>query len=268
MSYKSLSTEERIAPFLALLEARYLPLLLAVAHQAYTMHLWLWHGSDKSYPALFFSIIGALGYESIYVGAIAWTVEGRTSPWTWVTSTAALIFSVAVAVYVYWDMQGYAALLHAGFPIVGFCYTMALHSQQQQAIAEQVAPAIEAPLPASLPKPIKAPAPVQPQEVPISAPIVAPVSALLESLVANIEPAAGIAPKKPQRVTSKRVERPAVSGITKKSRVVAMLNEHGDLKDSELYELLPDISPSSIRVHASEWRNQRKEQVAATNGSH
>jgi hypothetical protein len=246
--YKSLTTEERVAPFLALLEARYAPLLCSVAPQSYAVFLWLWEGSNGSWAAFLFSILGALGYESVYVGAIAWTLEGRKSAWTWATSFVALGFSVLVAGYVYYDTQGWWALLHSGFPLVGFCYTMALHSQQQ---AQQP------------------PLPIQPQEQPIAAPIVAPApTALLESLVADIEPVAISAPKKKQRVTSDRVERPASSGITKKSRVVAMLNEHGDLKDSELYELLPDISQSSIRVHASEWRNQQKEQVAATNGSH
>lgn len=251
--YKPLSTQERIAPFLALLEARYLPLLLAVAHQAYTMHIWLWQGSDQSSAALFFSVIGALGYESIYVGAIAWTVEGKTSPWTWVTSVAALVFSVAVAVYVYWDSQGYAALLHAGFPIVGFCYTMALHHMQAQ--------------PATLPA-TESPQPIAP-----------PVPAALSLLQSDSEPVA------PLTVTSGSVlpdwlmdaahdmaapqEEPDTSKLHLSKRVPAILKNRPDISNAELYALLPGESQSSIRKYVSDWR---KEQLATTshngNGRH
>lgn len=65
---------------------------------------------------------------------------------------------------------------------------------------------------------------------------------------------------KPRKTVKK-----ASDGPTKRSRVRATLDEHGNLKDSELYELLPDIGQSSVRVHASEWR---KEQLMATNGKH
>lgn len=145
--YKPLSTQERVAPFLALLEARYAPLLCSVAPQAYAVFLWLWEGSNGTWAAFVFSILGALGYESVYVGAIAWTLEGRKSRWTWATSLVALGFSVLVAGYVYYDTQGWWALLHSGFPLVGFCYTMALHSQQEQMKQD----AIESPQPVALP---------------------------------------------------------------------------------------------------------------------
>lgn len=281
--YKPLTNEQRIAPFLALLEARYLPLLLAVAHQAYTMHLWLWHGSDQSYAALFFSIIGALGYESIYVGAIAWTVEGRTSPWTWITSAAALVFSVAVAVYVYWASQGYAALLHAGFPIVGFCYTMALHHMQTQAIAI-VAPVetpaeqpIEAPAPLPTPEPEPMPLPAGPDidftEVPADSSQEEeeqsrPVSFGLPDWLDGIDVEGEL-----ERIQAEEEEEqePPV-GLSLRAQVYAILNKRGNLKDGELYTLLPGKSQSSIRVNASDWRNgvplkKKKAEAATLNGN-
>lgn len=117
----------RLAPFLVLLEARYAPLLFAVAPQSYNVYLWLYNNSDRSLASFWFAVIGALGYESIYVGAIAWAEEGDAGWWTWGTAGIALLFSVAVAVFVHIE-QGYWSLLHAGFPLVSFCYTMQLHS--------------------------------------------------------------------------------------------------------------------------------------------
>lgn len=169
--YKPLSTQERVAPFLALLEARYAPLLCAVAPQSYAVFLWLWEGSNATWAAFIFSILGALGYEAVYVGAIAWTLEGRKSRWTWATSLVALGFSVLVAGYVYFDTQGWWALLHSGFPLVGFCYTMALHSQQEQARQD----AVESPQPVTLPiaPPAPAPLPAPQPAIKVAAPTLA-----------------------------------------------------------------------------------------------
>ena len=117
--------KQRLAPFLVLLEARYAPLLFAVAPQAYAVYLWLFPHPYDGWGEIF-AVIGAIGYEAVYVGAIAWAEEGRAGLWTWLTAAAALVFSIAVAVYVYLP-QGWWAALHAGFPIVAFCYTMQLH---------------------------------------------------------------------------------------------------------------------------------------------
>ena len=118
--------KERLAPFLMLLEARYAPLLFAVAPQAYAVYLWLlpvpYNGTGE-----FFAVMGGIGYEFIYVGAIAWAEEGRWSLWTWTTAVIALLFSMAVAYYVY-RYQGDWAWLHAGFPLVAFGYTMNMHA--------------------------------------------------------------------------------------------------------------------------------------------
>lgn len=122
--------KRRLSPFLALLDTRYLPLLFAVLPQAYAVYLWLWLGSNGSAEAHFFAIAGGIGYEFIYVGAIAWAEEQRRTRWTQGTAVAALLFAVAIAVYVYRD-QGAAAILHAGYPIVAFCYTMATHAPKR-----------------------------------------------------------------------------------------------------------------------------------------
>lgn len=122
-----LNVWERIRPFIALLDARYLPLLFAVSPQSYAVYRWLWIGSDRSNEAFVFAVLGALGYELIYVGAIAWTEHQTFNGWTRATAWTALFFSIAIAVYVYRD-QSYAAALHAGFPIVAFAYTMAMHT--------------------------------------------------------------------------------------------------------------------------------------------
>lgn len=118
--------KQRLAPFLILLEARYAPLLFAVAPQAYAVYLWLFP-QPYSITGEFFAVMGGIGYEFIYVGAIAWAEEGRWSFWTWATATIALLFSMAVAYHVY-EAQGGWAWLHSGFPLVAFCYTMNMHT--------------------------------------------------------------------------------------------------------------------------------------------
>lgn len=123
----------RLAPLIALLDAKYFPLLFAVAPQSYAVYLWLWRGSDGSDAASTFAIMGAIGYEFIYVGAIAWAEHGESTRWTWVTAGVALIFSIAVAVYVYQD-QSYWSILHAGFPLVAFCYTITMHVSGERAV--------------------------------------------------------------------------------------------------------------------------------------
>jgi hypothetical protein len=120
--------KQRLAPFLLLLEARYAPLLFAVAPQSYSVYLWLFP-LPYSLTGEVFAVLGALGFEFVYVGAIAWAEEGKAGMWTWVTAAIALLFSVAVAYYVY-RSQEWWALLHAGFPLVAFGYTMQLHGMR------------------------------------------------------------------------------------------------------------------------------------------
>src|SRR5512138_556033 len=92
--------KKRIAPFLALLDAKYAPLLFAVAPQAYSVYLWLFPNPYDGWGEIF-AIAGALGFEWVYVGAIAWAEEGKSSFWTWATAVVALVFSVAVAYHVH-----------------------------------------------------------------------------------------------------------------------------------------------------------------------
>lgn len=117
----------RVAPFLALLDARFLPLLLLGAPQSYNVYLWLvLSGSSHT-----FAVLGAAGFESAYIGVIAWAdsgTKGKQSGWMITAAIAALLFSVLVAVYVHMPSQGWWSLLHAGFPLVACLYTVAIHA--------------------------------------------------------------------------------------------------------------------------------------------
>ena len=120
----------------SLFTPRDIPLLFVVLPQAYTVALWQWEGragpltgaawSIGAWVALVFAILGGIGYEAIYVGAVAWArrITSRAAhAWAFLTALSALGFSVGVAVYVY-RAQGGAAWLHAGFPVVAFLYTV------------------------------------------------------------------------------------------------------------------------------------------------
>lgn len=134
----------RLAPFLMLLEARYAPLLFAVAPQAYAVYLWLLPHPYDGFGE-FFAVMGGIGYEFIYVGAIAWAEEERWSFWTWGTAVIALLFSMAVAYYVY-RSQGAWAWLHAGFPLVAFGYTMNMHAPARAVKAQEVESVLPSPV--------------------------------------------------------------------------------------------------------------------------
>lgn len=125
---------QRLAPFLDLLDARYLPLLFVAAPQAYTVYAWLL--SDGAPQTI--AVLGAIGFESVYVGAIAWAERGAGWRAARVPAVASLLFSVAVAVAHYGPDAGALAVLHAGFPIVGYAYMVLMH-QPRQAVDETVA---------------------------------------------------------------------------------------------------------------------------------
>lgn len=124
--------KRRLGPFLALLDALYLPLLFAIAPQAYAVYKWL--HDPLSPESQWVAVLGALGFEMIYVGAIAWADRGNKTRWTAATAFVALIFSIGVAIFVYKD-QGAWAVLHAGFPLVAWCYTMQAHAGGKVAAA-------------------------------------------------------------------------------------------------------------------------------------
>lgn len=116
---------KRIEPFLDLLDARYLPLLFAYAPQAYTVYAWQQASGAPNEIAL----LAGIGFEFISVGAIAWSERGagwQAARWPSVT---ALAFSVAVAVAHYGGREGALAVLHAGFPLVAYFYTLLMHSK-------------------------------------------------------------------------------------------------------------------------------------------
>lgn len=153
----------RLQAFTVLLDIRYLPLLFAAAPQSYSVFLWLWHGSDLSQAAYVFAILGALGFEFVYVGAIAWAEHQAKTNWTWITAASALVFSILVAIYVH-SSEGYWAALHAGFPFVAFCYTMAMHAAslpqpERTASADPAPPAVAVQVnvaaPAQLPQTVR-----------------------------------------------------------------------------------------------------------------
>lgn len=156
----------RLAPFLDLLDARFLPLLFAYAPQAYTVYAWLKAGGAPESIAL----LGGVGFEFISVGAIAWAERG--AGWSAARGPAltSLAFSVAVAVAHYATTQGALAVLHAGFPLVAYFYTLMMHAPRR---AER--PTVTATPPTvtidSTPAPVALPAPA-----PDSAVTVAPLS--------------------------------------------------------------------------------------------
>lgn len=133
---KNPEIRKRLAPFLALLDARFAPLLVVALPQAWVVYQWL-DNQKYEFFSNAFAIIGAIGFEAVYIGVIAWA-EGRANRnWVKVTSIAALVFSALIAVRVYWvnwdktlgDWGGLlSALLHAGFPLLAYCYTMTIHS--------------------------------------------------------------------------------------------------------------------------------------------
>jgi hypothetical protein len=138
---------QRLAPFLDLLDARYLPLLFAYAPQAHTVYAWLKVGGAPEEIAL----LGGVGFEFISVGAIAWAERGAGWEQARYPAVTALVFSVAVAVAHYQPAQGALAALHAGFPLVAYAYTVMMHAPRRST------PQVTAPARASAP-PDSAPA--------------------------------------------------------------------------------------------------------------
>lgn len=119
-----LSVGARVAPFVALLDARYLPLLFAAAPQAYAVYAWLKRsGAPES-----IAVLGGAGYEMVYVGAIAWAEDDAATIWTWITAVTSLLFAASVAVSFHWGQPD--AWLHIGFPLVAFSYTLQMFTSQ------------------------------------------------------------------------------------------------------------------------------------------
>jgi hypothetical protein len=125
----------RVEPFLDLLDARFLPLLFVYSPQAYTVYAWLLRDGTPREIA----ILGGLGFEFVSVGAIAWAVRGAGWHAARLPAITALVFSAAVAVTYYQPTAGWLAALHAGFPLVGYAYTVMMHAPAR-AVAAHVAP--------------------------------------------------------------------------------------------------------------------------------
>jgi hypothetical protein len=122
----ALATElaRRLGPFLALLDARYLPLLFAVVPQAHAVYAWLAASGAPEEICW----MGAIGFEVIYVGAIAWSDHGAGWSAARIPAVTALVFSSAVSVAHYAPTQGALAVLHVGFPLVAYAYTVLMHA--------------------------------------------------------------------------------------------------------------------------------------------
>jgi hypothetical protein len=131
--------KKRIAPFLTLLDAKYMPLLFAVAPQAYSVYIWLFPHPYDGWGECF-AVMGAIGFEAVYVGAVAWADEGKSSLWTWITAIAALVFSVLVAYHVHEPTEHAWAWLHAGFPLVAFAYTINMYVATAKRVSTQPQP--------------------------------------------------------------------------------------------------------------------------------
>lgn len=116
----------RLAPFLDLLDVRYLPLLAVIAPQSYTVYAWLLGDGAPMWVAA----LGGFGFESVYVGAVAWAERGTGWGAARPPAVTALLFSVAVSVAHYAPTVGALAILHAGFPIVAYAYTVTMHAHR------------------------------------------------------------------------------------------------------------------------------------------
>jgi hypothetical protein len=114
----------RLGPFLDLLDARYAPLVFVATPQAFTVYAWLL--TDGAPPWV--AVMGGIGFEFVYVGAIAWAERGAGWEAARVPAVTALLFSVAVAVAHYGTTRGTLAVLHIGFPVVGYAYTRMMHA--------------------------------------------------------------------------------------------------------------------------------------------
>lgn len=115
----------RLGPFLDLLDARYAPLLFVATPQAYTVTAWLAADGAPQWVA----VLGGVGFEAVYVGAIAWAERGAGWQAARPPAITALLFSVGVAVAHYGATRGALAVLHIGFPLVGYAYTVMMHAR-------------------------------------------------------------------------------------------------------------------------------------------
>ena len=118
--------KQRLAPFLDLLDVRYLPLLAVIAPQSWTVYAWLLGDGAPVWVAA----LGGFGFEAVYVGAVAWAERGTGWSAARPPAVTALLFSVAVSVAYYAPHVGALAILHAGFPIVAYAYTVTMHAHR------------------------------------------------------------------------------------------------------------------------------------------
>jgi len=139
--------KRRLLPFLDLLDARYMPLAVAALPQAHAVYTWMLNSYKvQSLDSQLISIVGGSAFEMVYIGAIAWSsnvVKTKTSNrWYALTAISALLFSMVIAGYTFFDFNGVWALLHVGLPLIAFCYTMYIHNsigQKEEVKAQEPA---------------------------------------------------------------------------------------------------------------------------------
>jgi hypothetical protein len=82
-----------------------------------------------------FAVLGSIGFEAVYVSVVIWSSE-RPNKWVWFTSVAALLFSSGIALRVYWQQDGWWSLLHLGYPVISYFYSLTVHSDGEQKSVE------------------------------------------------------------------------------------------------------------------------------------
>lgn len=227
-----------------------IPLGLALAAQSYVLFNWYLATVKGIHDIADFVIAIAAGIalDLIVVTTTMGRREGRESNWSHAAAFGAFVCSALIALKVYgaipWLPEGW---LHIAFPLEVWLYSQHLATPKRTHQRAMVANSA-----------------MMSESEALSLPAQEPV---LSTLLSDLKAASSPMPANSSQPTSKprKTVKKAAGGPTKRSRVRATLDEHGNLKDSELYELLPDIGQSSVRVHASEWR---KEQLMATNGKH
>lgn len=249
-----------------------IPLALALIAQSYVIFNWYFKSVNGIHINVDFLVAIAAGValDLIVVTTTMGRRQGRESRWSHATAFGAFMCSALIALNVYgaipWIPEGW---LHIAFPLEVWLYCQHLATPKR---APQRVGAMVAIQPAASPAPLSAPAP-QPlpeSDIPFSpAPVDDPVadpdpiadSSLPDWLIGGEEQPVAEEPEQEEQTGS---------GLSLRAQIYAILNKRGNLKDGELYALLPGKSQSSIRVNASDWRNGvplKKPKAVPVNGN-
>lgn len=220
-----------------------IPLTLALIAQSYVIFNWYLASVKgiEGWVDFVVAITAGIALDLIVVTTTMGRREGRESHWSHLAAFGAFVCSALIALKVYgavaWLPEGW---LHIAFPLEVWLYSQHLatpkrtHRKTSVAIQPIAAPSLPAPKPA------------------------------LGSLIDELKQDAAPIKKTPQRAPRK-AQKPgrAHGNINKLSRVRSALDEHGDMENTVLYEMFPDVSQSGVRNTAKTWRDEKK---AAMNG--